>query len=160
VWIKSVPGFLSPRERVVLLNVAKNDAGWEPGRQDTGYEKKNILEHLACTRLIKRAAAQLFDPALMDAWLLRYPVGSAIPAHTDPPLEGMSHVRLNALVLAGQGGLLYLDGNEQIFDEGDALVFRPDLVRHQVTAVERNPRLVFSVGANVTAEQAQALFAS
>jgi hypothetical protein len=160
VWIKSVPAFLSPRERVVLLNVAKKDDGWEPGRQGTGYEKKNVLTHLACERLVKRAVGELFAPTLVDAWLLRYPVGSEIPAHTDPPIDGMCHVRLNALVLAsGAGGVLYLDGNEQIFDEGDALVFRPDVVRHQVTTVEKNPRLVFSVGANVSEGEARALFA-
>lgn len=159
MWIRSIPGFLTPRERVVLLNVAKRTT-WEPGRQGTGYEKLNVLGDVACMRLVKRAAKELFEPELMDAWLLRYPVGSDIPAHTDAAIDGMCHVRLNALVLGSLGGLLYLDGAEQIFDEGDALVFRPDLVRHQVTPVERNARLVFSVGANVPEAQARALFAS
>ena len=158
MWSRNVPGFLSPRERVILLTVARSE-GFEPGRLDTGYEKKNVLEHLACERLIKRAVKELGDPVLFDAWLLRYPVGSEIPAHVDPPIDGLSHVRLNALVLAGQGGLLYLDGAEAPLDEGEALLFRPDVVRHQVTRVERNPRLVFSVGANVPEDQARALFA-
>lgn len=157
MWHRVEPGFLSPRERVVLLTVARKE-GFEPGRLGTGYERKNILEHIACERLIKRATAMLGAPLLVDAWLLRYPVGSEIPAHVDPPLEGMCHVRLNALLLAGEGGLLYLDGAETPVDEGDALLFRPDVVRHQVTRVERNPRLVFSVGANVSEAQALALF--
>jgi hypothetical protein len=160
-WVRELPNWLTPRERVVLLTVARSE-GFEPGRLGTGYQKKNVREHLACERLIKRAARALGDDALlgamMDAWLLRYPVGTQIPAHTDPPIDGMAHVRLNALVLAGEGGLLYLDGAEADFSEGGALLFRPDLVRHQVTAVARNPRLVFSVGCNMPEERARALF--
>ncbi len=158
MWHRVVPGFLTPRERVVLLTVARKE-GFEPGRLGTGYERKSVLEHLACERLIKRASVLLGAPLLVDAWLLRYPVGSEIPSHLDPPIEGMCHVRMNALVLAGAGGLLYLDGAEAQFDEGDAQLFRPDVVRHQVTRVERNPRLVFSVGANVSEAHALSLFA-
>lgn len=159
MWSRALPGFLTPRERVVLLNVARNDSGWGPGRQGTGYEKKDVLEHLACERLIKRARLALGDPLMVDAWLLRYPVGSAIPAHTDPVPDQLHHVRFNALLLAGQGGVLYFDGDEQIFDEGDALLFRPDVVKHQVTEVQRNPRVVFSVGAVVDEAHLRRLFA-
>ena len=158
MWTRVEQGFLSPRERVVLLALARGDEGFEPGRLHTGYQKKNVLEHLGCERLIKRARALLGEPLMVDAWLLRYPVGSEIPAHVDPPIGGMCHVRVNALVLGSIGGLLYLDGAEAPLDEGDALVFRPDAVRHQVTKIERNPRVVFSVGANVPEAHARGLF--
>lgn len=159
MWTRTLPGFLTPRERVVLLTVARSE-GFEPGRLETGYERKSVLEHLACSRLIKRATEALHGPSLLDAWILRYPVGSSIPAHTDPPIEGMCHVRLNALVLAGQGGVLSFNGAPVRFDEGDAVLFRPDEVLHEVSPVARNARLVFSVGANVPVEHARALFSS
>jgi hypothetical protein len=159
VGYRILPGFLSPRERVVV-NVLAKKPGFEVGRQGTGYEKLNLLEDAGAERLVRRCLEALGKPVLFDAWLLRYPVGSAIPAHTDPPLDGMCHVRLNAVALAGRGGVLYFDGAEIPLDVGDAYIFRPDVVRHQVTEVEGNERLVLSVGANVTAEQAGALFPS
>jgi len=152
-----LPGFLNPRERIVVSVLARKD-GFEAGRQGTGYEKRNLLDDVGADRLVKRCLASLSNPTLHDAWLLRYPVGAEIPAHTDPPIEGMCHVRINALALAGRGGILYLDGAEVPLDAGDAYVFRPDLVRHQVTAVEGNERLMLSVGANVPDAHAALLF--
>jgi hypothetical protein len=151
-------GFLTPRERIVVSVLARNKEAFVEGRQGTGYLKRDLLEEVTSERLIKRCLAALKDPALFDAWLLRYPVGAEIPAHTDPPMAGMCHVRINALALSGRGGLLYLDGQEVPLDAGDAYIFRPDLVRHQVTAVEGNERLMLSVGANVTEEHARLLF--
>lgn len=149
-------GFLSPRERVVVANIART-GGFEPGRQGTGYEKKNLLDDAMSARLVKRCWQALGEPVLYDAWLLRYPVGSEIPVHTDPSLDGMCHVRINAMALAGAGGLLYIDGAEVPLDTGDAYLFRPDLMRHMVTKVERNERLMLSVGANVELAHAKNL---
>jgi hypothetical protein len=148
--------FLSPRDRVVVANLAR--AGkFAAGRQATGYEKANLLDVIMADRLVKRCLRELEDPALYDAWLLRYPVGSEIPVHTDPPIDGMCHVRINALALASKGGVLYVDGLELPLDGGDAYLFRPDAMKHMVTAVEENERLVLSVGANVDVEHAKKL---
>lgn len=161
---KVLPGFLSPRERVAVASLARAAArlapaegGFEPGRQGSGYEKKNLLETMAAERLVKRCLQALGEPVLFDAWLLRYPVGSEIPAHTDPPVEGLCHVRLNALALASAGGVLYVEGAEVPLDSGDACVFRPDVMRHMVTPVAKNERLVLSVGANVDEAHARRL---
>ena len=153
---KIVARFLNPRERVVVANLARA-VTFEPGRQGTGYDKANLLDVTMADRLVKRCLKELGDPVLHDAWLLRYPVGSEIPQHMDPPLEGMCHVRLNALALASEGGVLYVDGAELPLDSGDAYVFRPDVMRHMVTRVERNERLMLSVGANVDPEHARRL---
>jgi hypothetical protein len=148
--------FLSPRDRVVVANLARA-VTFEPGRQGTGYDKANILDVIMADRLVKRCLKELDNPALFDAWLLRYPVGSEIPAHTDPAIDGMCHVRINALSLASQGGVLYVDGLELPLDGGDAYVFRPDAMKHMVTPVEGNERFVLSVGANVDVEHAKKL---
>jgi hypothetical protein len=153
---KLVAQFLNPRERVVVANLART-VTWEPGRQGTGYDKASLLDSIMAERLVKRCLKELHDPVLFDAWLLRYPVGTDIPAHIDPPIEGMCHVRINAVALAGQGGVLYVDGAEIPLDTGDAYVFRPDVMKHMVTAVERNERLVLSVGANVDPAHARRL---
>ena len=149
-------GFLSPRDRVVVANLARM-GGFAEGRQGTGYEKKPLLDVIMADRLVKRCLKELDNPVLHDAWLLKYPVGAEIPAHTDPPIEGMCHVRINALALNCQGGLLYIDGAEVPLEGGDAYLFRPDVMRHMVTKVERNERLMLSVGANVDVEHAQRL---
>ena len=159
-----LPGFLGPRDRVVEATIAhaaaKRIGGGEgavftAGRQGTGYDKLDLIDSPTAERLVKKCLKELGDPLLFDAWLLRYPVGSDIPAHTDPPVPGMCHVRINALALTSSGGVLYVDGAELPLDSGDAYVFRPDVMRHMVTKVERNERLVFSVGANVDEEHAR-----
>ena len=148
--------FLSPRDRVVVANLARA-VTFESGRQGTGYDKASLLDVIMADRLVKIARRALGEPLLYDAWLLRYPVGSEIPVHTDPPIEGMCHVRLNALALASDGGVLYVDGAELPLDGGDAYLFRPDVMRHMVTKVEANERLVLSVGANVDVDHARRL---
>lgn len=153
-----LPGFLGPRDRVVVATIAHAAAKridataggvFTAGRQGTGYDKLDLLESPTAERLVKKCLKELGDPVLFDAWLLRYPVGSEIPSHTDPPIPGMCHIRINALALTSSGGVLYVDGAELSLDGGDAYVFRPDVMRHMVTKVEKNERLVLSVGANV-----------
>lgn len=146
-----LPGWLAPRERVAL-NVVARRTGWQPGSKGTGYQKLDLMGDVATTRLVRRALDALGGPVIFDAWLMRYPVGSEVPAHTDPSPPGLCHVRLYALALASVGGLFYVDGEEVPLDDGDAVAFRADLQRHQLTPVERNERLVLSVGAHVDAE--------
>lgn len=95
---------------------------WEEGRQGTGYFK----------RLLAKGN-------WWDAYLLRYPVGSFIPTHTDP-FPGLKHYRLNVL----------LRGEDSF--RGTAIIrwwrftlFRPDVTPHGVMQVSRE-RLVFSLG--------------
>ncbi len=153
---RKLPAWLSPQECNVIEAVSLK-AIWEQGRQGTGYEKSDLLQHTAVSWIVQRALDEIGNPSKFDAWLLHYPVGSEIPPHTDPPHEGMCHVRLNALVNATSGGLLYLDNTALPLNEGDAYLFRPDLIRHHVTAVEERSRLVLSVGANLEHEHAQAI---
>lgn len=159
---RTLPGLLSARERVVIAVLArglKDRGAFAAGRQEGGYQRADVLGEAAAERIVKRLHAQLGAPPLFDAWLIRYPVGASIAAHTDPALDGMCHVRLNALALGGgSGGVLYLDGAEVPLDDGDGVLFRPDLVRHQVTEVVGNERLLLSVGANVLADEAARLF--
>src|SRR5688500_17950401 len=87
-----LPGLLGARDRVVVATTARAAAkrgGVEAGRQGTGYEKTSLMESMTAERLGKKCLKAIGDPALYDAWLLRYPVGSEIPEHTDPTTPGM-----------------------------------------------------------------------
>ena len=158
-----LPGFLGPRERALVAAIAHaaakrsaaTGAAFTPGRLGTGYDKLSLLDSPTAERLVKKCVQALGAPLLFDAWLLRYLVGSAIPAHTDPPVAGLCHIRINALALVSDGGLLYIDGAQLPLASGDAYLFRPDVMRHQVTTVQGHERLVLSVGANVDEEQAR-----
>src|SRR5262249_30967327 len=138
--------------------VARVSRSWTRGRQGTGYDKL-ALEADALgphgSDLLARSLHLLRDPApsLWDCWLLRYEVGAYVPPHVDPPLdEGRQHVRLNLLVArAARGGELRLDGLEVSLEQGDAVVFRPDLCTHEVSRVDAGARLVWSVGCNLDA---------
>lgn len=147
-----VRAFLLPAERALLVEIAAaDDADFAPGRQHTGYQKLGVRDDARLLPLIERSLAQLGMPSsspFWDAWLLRYPRGSSIPAHTDvPEASGVGHHRLNALVTAPDaGGILVVDGSVVDLGVGDAIVFRPDLQEHAVSAIEGGARLVWSVG--------------
>ena len=155
---RKLPRWLNSYERNVIGKMSQNPSWeWGQGRQGGGYEKFNILSLASAGWIVHRALDEIGNPTQFDAFLLRYPVGSKIPQHDDPAEEGMCHVRFNAIVIAGAGGMLSLDGEELPLDNGDAYVFRPDVIQHSVTAVEECTRLVLSVGANIENEQAQVL---
>lgn len=111
--------------------------------------------------------ALLGHPPAFDAWWLVYPVTSHIPAHTDPsPADGLAHVRVNVVVARAEGsdaedagGVLVADGAPVPLQVGDAVVFRPDVVEHAVTAVSLAPRCVLSVGTVVAPDDAAATMA-
>lgn len=153
---RKLPAWLSPHERTAIGSLTLG-AVWEQGRQGTGYEKFNLAHEVGARWIVRRALDRIGNPAHYDAWLLHYPVGSEIPPHTDPAHEGKCHVRLNALVVAGAGGMLTLEGEELPLNEGDAYIFRPDIVEHSVAPIEDGSRLVLSVGANIGAMRAHAL---
>jgi hypothetical protein len=150
-------GFLGDAalERALVAIASAPTASWQRGRQGTGYEKlalegsdfaPEVLE------LTRRSLAELGAGAELawDRWLLRYVRGTHVPPHTDPPLaSGQEHWRLNGIVrAAGRGGVLALDGRTIELALGDAVVFRPDACRHEVSLVEEGERLVWSVGCN------------
>lgn len=67
-----------------------NWLSWSLGRQGTGYYK-----------MLSGTARW---PLPFDCYLLHYPKGSAIPAHTDP-VTGKQHYRLNIVLRhAREGG--------------------------------------------------------
>ena len=88
---------------------------WQEGRQKTGYLKLKLVGFKN-----------------VDAYILKYPVGSYIPPHTDP-VEGKRHYRLN-IVLWGK-----------MFFEPRVRFFRPDVEMHSVPEVWKT-RYVFSAG--------------
>lgn len=151
---RTLPGWLSPRERVALAVVAKRE-GWLPGSMGGGYQKLDLMGDIATLRLVRRALEALGGPLVFHAALHRYPIGSTLPAHVGEPAPGRCQVQLHALVVGSGGGLFYLGGEEVPLDDGDAALFRPELLKHQLTAVEGNARLVFSVGAELEPEQAR-----
>jgi hypothetical protein len=149
-----VRGFLGPDdlERLHAMCASASRA-WDRGRQDTGYAKSGVdPDDPLVAALIARSLATLYPGARHghDAWLLRYPDGSSIPPHTDPPLrDGARHARLNALIAAPPtGGVLRLDDTVVDLAPGDAVVFYPDRVQHQVSTVTGGERWLWSVGCN------------
>jgi hypothetical protein len=153
---RKMPAWLNVRQRKLVGALAVDDE-WVPGRQETGYKKLDIVDKAGARWVIQRALNIIGRPPDFDAWLLHYPKGSEITPHTDPAYEGKCHVRLNAIVIAGLGGALYLDDTELPLARGDAYVFRPDITEHHVAPIESGSRLVLSVGANIEPEQARAL---
>ena len=151
-----LPNWLDLSDRQELSQLA-GIVDWEYGRQGTGYEKSDIKQLKYAKWIIRKALGMISNPEQYDAWLIRCPIGSDIPLHVDPAVEGMCHVRLNALVNTGEGGLLFLGDEEQILSDGDAYVFRPDIIPHRVTAISSGVRLALSVGANIDYEQAHSI---
>lgn len=144
-------GFLKEEEQRDLLTLSEARDDWQMGRQGTGYEKL-FLEEGNFAPLIARCVATFGEKNLLgwDSYLLRYLPGAFVPPHTDPPLlKGFGHLRLNAIVQQGErGGQFLLEGESVALSAGDAILFRPDLLRHAVSRLEAGRRLVLSVGCN------------
>lgn len=147
-----LPDFLSLKDRWTIREVSQERFDqYEPGRQGTGYFKLFVKDHPRLQWLIQRSLSILEKPAedeFWDAWLLRYPSGSYIPRHLDEAeMFGKKHHRMNAIVdNGGIGGTLVVYNEEITLLSGDAYVFRPDIMPHEVTRVEGQDRLVWSVG--------------
>ena len=103
---------------------------WQRGRQGTGYDKMLLLTAPW--------------PLPFDSYLIRYPEGSAIPAHTDPVQSGR-HFRLNVILKAPQSGGEFTCANP-IFASRRVKLFRPDVGEHSVTRVVGGSRYVLSIG--------------
>lgn len=110
---------------------------WQPGRQNTGYEKMLIYQF------------QLFGKGF-DCYLLRYKKDDEIPSHVDP-IVGKKHFRLNIeLKPADIGGHLFFYQNKQWKHQYKRYVFfRSDLQLHKVTRIVKGERLVLTFGAAI-----------
>lgn len=103
---------------------------WQSGRQLSGYDKMLLLYGLW--------------PLPFDIYVLRFPEGSEIKAHTDPVSDNQ-HFRLNVVVWkAAAGGEFQC--KDPIFQTNRIKYFRPDVSEHSVSKVVRGNRYVFSVG--------------
>lgn len=150
-----VENVLLPPEREYLIRTYRNAEGYEPGRQETGYEKLNVVGDEKLQSLIRHSVRRL-HPAqprgdvelTVDAWVLRYREGSFIPPHRDPsPGEGFVHARMNYMLLEpDEGGELYVEGRLEKMHFHYAYLFRPDLLEHEMKPITKGMRLVFSVG--------------
>lgn len=103
---------------------------WEKGRQKSGYEKLKIFE----SKFLK-----------FDCYLLKFKTGAFIDKHTDP-VQGHKHYRFNLNLNAG-----YVGGNPIVY--GKCILknrffylFRPDIVLHEVSKVEKGVRYTLSIG--------------
>lgn len=149
--VRTFPAFLTSAERTLLAEIARAGVlAFEPGRQQTGYQKLAVKDDGRLSSLIDRSLTLLAIPrtsAFWDAWLLFYPRGAQIPGHKDAPeAPGVGHHRLNAIVTPATRGILVVDGEEVPLGPGDGLLFRPDLQVHAVTEIIEGERLVWSVG--------------
>lgn len=103
---------------------------WERGRQLSGYDKMLLC---GATRPLK-----------FDMYLLKFPEGSEIPAHTDPVANGQ-HYRLNIVLKnAIEGGEFIC--KDPIFETRRLKFFRPDVSEHQVSKIIKGNRYLLSIG--------------
>jgi Rps23 Pro-64 3,4-dihydroxylase Tpa1-like proline 4-hydroxylase len=120
------------------------------GRQGTGYLVTPVVDRPDFEQIINDALSYLAvtDKEKMDAYLLKYPDGSYIASHLDTSsMFGKRHIRLNCLVKkATSGGELIVREERIDLEVGDAYIFHPDEMEHQVTPVV-GERLIFTVGA-------------
>lgn len=140
-------------------------AAWQPGRSGRGYQKCDILGATSNGGFLVQAAdtlrALLGWPAVgvEDFWLLRFPKGSEVDQHVDPPDFPGEHWRANALIQTaarGRGGdfeceIEITSGQPKVYCApavhlGDVLIFRPDIVPHRMTHVLEGEKLELSMG--------------
>jgi hypothetical protein len=113
-----------------LRSYAKLAFRWQRGRQGSGYDKMLLLTAPW--------------PLPFDSYLIRYPEGSSIPAHTDPVQEGR-HYRVNVILKSPKSGGEFVCASP-IYSSKRVKLFRPDACEHSVTRVEGGSRYVLSIG--------------
>ena len=129
------------RQRIGIANALDFEAGarpmklwrWEQGRQGSGYRKFTL------------AYSKRFR---FDAYILHLPTGTDVPPHSDPSPEGFEHHRVNiTLRSASAGGVTHFDDpNGASRSPARHYHFRPDLIRHSVSLIERGEIWLLSVG--------------
>lgn len=148
--------FLRPLDIKFLNRLAEVESGWMDGRQATGYQILPISQMVECQDIIRRCKRALNAEKAehWDAYLIKYTDGTFVPPHKDPAeISNMRHTRINTLLKRPDSGGefklhetphgTYSSAKHQ---EGDAIIFYPDKLVHEVTKVE-GTRLVLSVGA-------------
>lgn len=102
---------------------------WQQGRQGSGYNKICLFQSkwLKC-----------------DCYLLYYPKGSRIGAHTDE-VESGRHYRLNIMLKKAKKGGDFVCP-EATFKCGRIALFRPDIQEHMVTTIQEGYRVMLSIG--------------
>ncbi len=99
---------------------------FEKGRQLSGYDK------------------MLLWPIKFDVYILRFPEGSEVPAHTDNVAAG-KHFRLNIVLKKARTGGEFICA-QPIYESARIKLFRPDVCEHQVTKVISGNRYLLSIG--------------
>jgi hypothetical protein len=149
-------------EYLRVYNDLSDGEGWKGGRRGGGYEKlllcdsadewdidpftdKMVLKSLKVMGFVYDHHDDLHKH--WDCYFIRMGDGAYILPHTDPSAKG-DHHRLNTMIMSCErGGIFTLEGTQADLQMGDALKFRPDLDRHEVTMVAGGcERLMFSVG--------------
>lgn len=146
--IERFPGFLSPATQWALLQWARDGALFTPGRQGTGYEIAAVPPDVFTGLQEKSLRALGIDKSVgYDCYVMRYTTGSFIPKHKDTAFFGSRHLRINAIIQdADEGGFLFIEGLNHVVGVGDAYVFRPDLLEHEVTEIIKGERYVWTLG--------------
>ena len=103
---------------------------FEKGRQLSGYDKM-----LICTARW---------PIKFDMYILRFPEGSEIAAHTDKVARG-KHFRLNIVLKKARSGGEFIC-SAPLYESSRIKLFRPDICEHQVTRVTSGSRYLLSIG--------------
>ena len=105
----------------------------------------NLSEQL--DRIIKKCLREIDSPSpvIWNCWFMDLPAGARIAPHTDHMGHESHLIKLNVLIEQAKGGHFIIDGNVITLDAGDALVFRPDLFRHEVTETLGSRKSYFSV---------------
>lgn len=147
--------FLTPKDISELLKYTDClvEEDFDIGRLGTKYEKVNITHrkdsHLEQLTDLARRTLTSRTIKEWDAWLLCMPDGSWIPPHVDLSPSG-EHKRLNACIQASnRGGVFGIEGRQVVIDPGVAIIFRPDILRHEVSMTVGRPRWMLSVGVTV-----------
>ncbi|APU88992.1 hypothetical protein Rctr197k_197 [Virus Rctr197k] len=152
-----VSPFLLPAEVLAVREVSKQVRGWISGRRNTGYEKLELneghIERYNFQSFLERARSLLPSGAgvvaAADAYLLWYPNGAYVSPHIDDDDTSTAISRLNVLITKPKlGGILIIEGREVLLEEGEGVIFRPDVQQHSVTPVV-GERLVLTFGVAV-----------
>lgn len=144
--LRVIRGFLD-RDEVAAISAFADRLAYYPGRQGTGYEKSPVGQLFKWVQDRCLAAMGLGPDVPCDRYVVRYPAGAFIPPHKDDAPLAREHWRVNALVEEGEGGGLVVEGLEVELSVGDAYVFRPDLLLHEVRPVTAGRRVIWTVGA-------------
>ena len=104
---------------------------WQKGRQSSGYQKLTLWDSYP----------------KWDLYILRMKPEGYVPWHRDKLKNTeLKHYRCNFIIKhAKVGGRFIMDGNP-LFKFWRLVVFRPDIVQHRVSKVEKGTRYILSLG--------------